>query len=156
MRPGTSCVPGREDLARTNDDGHERPGSFAPLRWLRARLSRAVGQVCARVRDAARSVIRFVLPRAARWLSAKMRSAVRLVKSVFMATIGKDRRFAFWWLAVTAAIALAIGVLVAVLVSPVAGIVAAVTVGIWMLIRLSRPARSRQRAQAHLASSVLA
>jgi Flp pilus assembly protein TadB len=93
-----------------------------------------------------------VVPRAAGWLRGKIGSPVRLVKSVFMATIGKDRGFAFWWLAVTAAVALAIGLLVAALVSPVVGIVAALVVGIWMLIRRSRSSRSRKTAQAHLAS----
>jgi hypothetical protein len=145
-------VTGREDLARTNDDGHERPRSFAPLRWLRTKLSRAAGQVRARVRDSARSVIRFVLPRAASWLRGKIGSPVRLVKSVFMATIGKDRGFTFWWLMMTAAIALIIGLLVAVLVSPVIGIIAALVVGIWMLIRRSRSSQSPKTAQAHLAS----
>jgi hypothetical protein len=152
MRPGTSFVTGREDLTRKNDDGHERPRSFAPLRWLRTKLSRAVGQVRARVRDAARSVIRSVLPRAVGWLRGKIGSPVRLIKSVFMATIGKDRGFAFWWLVVTAAIAVTIGLLVAALVSPVIGILAAVVVGIWMLIRRTRSSRSRETAQAHLAS----
>jgi hypothetical protein len=97
-------------------------------------------------------VIRFVLPRAAAWLRGKIGSPIRLVKSVFMATIGKDRGFTFWWLAVTAAIALAVGLLVAALVSPVIGIVAALVVGIWMLIRRSRPSRSPRTAQAHPAS----
>jgi uncharacterized membrane protein len=69
-----------------------------------------------------------------------------------MATIGKDRGFAFWWLVVTAAIALAIGLLVAALVSPVIGILAALGVGIWMLIRRNRSSQSRKTAQAHLAS----
>jgi hypothetical protein len=145
-------VTGREDLARTDDDGHERPRSFAPLRWLRTKLSRAAGQVRARVRDSARSVIRFVLPRAASWLRGKIGSPVRLVKSVFMATIGKDRGFTFWWLMMTAAIALIIGLLLAVLVSPVIGIIAALVVGIWMLIRRSRSSQSRKTAEAHLAS----
>jgi hypothetical protein len=145
-------VTGREDLARNYDDGHERPRSFAPLRWLRTKLSRAAGQVRARVRDSARSVIRFVLPRAASWLRGKIGSPVRLVKSVFMATIGKDRGFTFWWLMMTAAIALIIGLLVAVLVSPVIGIIAALIVGIWMLIRRSRSSQSPKTAQAHLAS----
>jgi hypothetical protein len=145
-------VTGREDLARTDDDGHERPRSFGPLRWLRTKLSRAAGQVRAQVRDSARSVIRFVLPRAASWLRGKIGSPVRLVKSVFMATIGKDRGFTFWWLMMTAAIALIIGLLVAVLVSPVIGIIAALVVGIWMLIRRSRSSQSPKTAQAHLAS----
>jgi hypothetical protein len=122
------------------------------LRWLRTKLSRTAGQVRARVRDSARSVIRFVLPRAASWLRGKIGSPVRLVKSVFMATIGKDRGFTFWWLMMTAAIALIIGLLVAVLVSPVIGIIAALVVGIWMLIRRSRSSQSPKTAQAHLAS----
>jgi hypothetical protein len=122
------------------------------LRWLRTKLSRAAGQVRARVRDSARSVIRFVLPRAASWLRGKIGSPVRLVKSVFMATIGKDRGFTFWWLAVTAAVAVAVGLLVAALLSPVIGVLAALAVGIWMLFRRARPSRSGQTAQAHLAS----
>ena len=144
MRPSTSSVTGREDVARKNGDRRKRPRSFAPLRWLRARLSKAAGQVRARVRDAARSVIRSLLPRAAGWLRGKFGSPVRLIKSVFMATIGKDRGFAFWWLVVTAAIAVTIGLLVAALLSPVIGILAALAVGIWMLIRRSRSSRSPQ------------
>jgi MFS superfamily sulfate permease-like transporter len=93
-----------------------------------------------------------VLPRAVGWLREKIGSPVRLVKSVFMATIGKDRGFTFWWLMMTAAIALIIGLLVAVLVSPVIGIIAALVVGIWMLIRRSRSSQSPKTAQAHLAS----
>ena len=69
-----------------------------------------------------------------------------------MATIGKDRGFTFWWLAVTAAVAVAIGLLVAVLVSPVIGILTALAVGIWMLIRRARSSRPGEAAQAHLAS----
>jgi hypothetical protein len=102
--------------------------------------------VRARVGDSARSVIRFVVRRAAGWLRGKLGSAVRLVKSVVMAAAGDDRGFAFWWLVVTAAIALAIGLLVAALVSPVIGIVAAVAAGIWMLIRRSRSSQSRKTA----------
>jgi hypothetical protein len=150
-RPGASSATGREDLTGKNDDGRKRSGSFAPLRWLRARLSKAAGQVRARARDSARSVIRFVLPRAAGWLRGKVGSPVRLVKSA-LAAIGRDRGFTFWWLVVTAAIALAIGLLVAALLSPVIGILAALAVGIWMLIRRSRSPQTHQRAQAELAS----
>jgi hypothetical protein len=152
MRRGTSRVTGREDLTQKNDDGPKRPGSFAPLRWLRTKLSRAVGQVRARVKDSAGSVIRSLLPRAVGWVRRKTGSPVRLIKSVFMATIGKDRGFAFWWLVVTTAIAVTIGLLVAALLSPVIGILAALVVGIWMLIRRSRSSRSRRAGQAHLAS----
>ena len=152
MRRSADRVTGREDLTRKNDDGPERAGSFAPLRWLRAKLSKAVGQVRARVRDSARSVIRFLVPRAVGWLRGKIRSPVRLIKSVFMATIGKDRGFGFWWLMATAAIGLTIGLLVAALLSPVIGILAALVVGIWMLIRRSRSSQSRKTARAQLAS----
>ena len=152
MRPGTCSGTGREDLARKNGDGRQRPGSFAPLCWLRARLSKVAGQVRARTEDAARSIIGALLPRAVGWLRGKLGSPVRLIKSVFMATIGKDRGFGFWWLVVTAALALAIGLLVAALLSPVIGILAALGVGIWMLIRRNRSSQSREAAQAHPAS----
>jgi hypothetical protein len=145
-------VTDREDLARNNDVGRHPRRSFAPLRWLRTKLSTAVGQVRARARESARSVIRSLLPRAVGWLRGKIRSPVRLIKSAFMATIGKDRGFTFWWLMVTAAIALAIGLLVAALVSPVIGILAALIVGIWMLVRRNRSSRSRKTAQAGLAT----
>jgi hypothetical protein len=121
------------------------------LRWLRTKFSKAVGQVRARARDSARSVIRFLVPRAVGWLRGKIKSPVRLVKSVFMATIGKDRGFGFWWLMVTAAIALTIGLLVAALLSPVIGILAALVVGIWMLVRRNRSSQSRKTARAQLA-----
>jgi hypothetical protein len=94
---------------------------FMPLRWLRGKLSSAAG-----------------------WVRAKISSPARLIKSLFMATIGKDRGFGFWWLVVTVAIALTIGLLVAVLVSPVIGILAALIVGIWMLVRRSRSSQSRK------------
>ena len=152
MRPSTSSVTDREHLTRKNADGHKRPGAFTPLRWLRTKLSKAVGQVRAWARDSARSVIRSLSPRAVGWLRGKIGSPVRLIKSVFMATIGKDPGFAFWWLLVTAAIAVIIGLLVAALLSPVAGILAALAVGIWMLIRRSRSSRSGKTAQAHHAS----
>lgn len=152
MRPDTSSVAGREDLARNNGDGRQRPGSFALLRWLRARRSKVADQVRARAGDLARSVIEALLPRAVGWLRGKLGSPVRLIKSVFMATIGKDRGFRFWWLVATAALALAIGLLVAALLSPVIGILAALGVGIWMLIRRNRSSQSRQAAQAHLAN----
>jgi hypothetical protein len=96
--------------------------------------------------------MRSLLSRAVGWLRDKIRSPVRLIKSLFMATIGKDRRFGFWWLVVTAAIALTIGLLVAVLLSPVIGILAALIVGIWMLVRRNRSSQSRKTANADLAS----
>jgi len=98
---------------------------FMPLRWLRRKLSSAVG-----------------------WVRAQIRSPARLIKSLFMATIGKDRGFGFWWLVVTAAIALTVGLLVAVLLSPVIGILAALIVGIWMLVRGRRSSQSREAVSA--------
>lgn len=125
---------------------------MSPLRWLGAKISKAVG----RVRDVAAAVtrsVRSLVSRAAESVRAEVGSPVRLArslfrsaKSVFMATIGKDRGFGFWWLVVTAAIATTVGLLVAVLLSPVIGIVAALVVGIWMLIRRRRsqnPARDQ-------------
>jgi hypothetical protein len=96
-----------------------------PLRWLRGKLSSAVG-----------------------WVRAQIKSAARLIKPLFMATIGKDRGFGFWWLVVTVAISLTIGLLVAVLLSPVIGILAALIVGIWMLIGRSRSPQSRKTVSA--------
>lgn len=151
MRPSTSSVGDGEDLSRKSDGGRKRSRSFVPLRWLRAKLSKAIGRVRARARASARSM-RSLLSRAVGWLRDKIRSPVRLIKSLFMATIGKDRRFGFWWLVVTAAIALTIGLLVAVLLSPVIGILAALIVGIWMLVRRNRSSQSRKTANADLAS----
>ena len=96
-----------------------------PLRWLRGKLSGAVG-----------------------WVRAQIKSAARLIKSLFVATIGKDRGFGFWWLVVTVAISLTIGLLVAVLLSPVIGILAALIVGIWMLVSRSRSPQSRKTVSA--------
>jgi hypothetical protein len=115
-----------------------------PLRWLRSKLSSAVGWVRAQIRSSAR-LIRSSLPRAVGWLRAQIKSPVRLIKSLFMATIGKDRGFGFWWLVVTVAIALTIGLLVAMLLSPVIGILAALIVGIWMLVRRSRSSQVTPR-----------
>jgi hypothetical protein len=95
-----------------------------PLRWLRGKLSSAVG-----------------------WVRAQIKSPARLIKSLFMATIGKDRGFGFWWLVVTVAISIAIGLLVAVLVSPVIGVLAALIVGIWMLVRRSRSSQPHNTVQ---------
>jgi hypothetical protein len=86
----------------------------APFRWLR---------------KAADSVLR---P-----LRALVNSPVRLAKAIFMATIGRDRGFGFWWLVATIALAVLIGLLVGLLLSPVLGILAAIGVGIWMLMRRS-------------------
>lgn len=119
-----------------DDGGRQRAGSFAPLRWLRAKLR----QVSAQVREAAGSVITA--------LRAKIGSPARLVKTVFKAIAGEDRGFTFWWLAVTAAVAVAVGLLVAALLSPVIGILAALAVGIWMLLRRSRSTQSRKTANA--------
>jgi hypothetical protein len=118
------------------DGGRQRAGSFAPLRWLRTKIR----QVTAQVKEVARSVIAS--------LRAKLGSPVRLVKTVFKAIAGEDRGFTFWWLAVTAAVAVAVGLLVAALLSPVIGILAALVVGIWMLLRRSRSSQSRETAKA--------
>ena len=155
MRTGAASLRDGEDLGRRTDAARDRPRSF--VRWLAAKLSRAVGRVRARVTAWARSV--GSLPsRAAGWVRARTGSPVRLARhlfrsarSLFMATIGKDRGFGFWWLVVTAVIALAVGLLVAALLSPVIGIVAALVVGIWMLVRRSRSAQSRKTARAALA-----
>ena len=116
----------RDDVgrARKNDPSRRSSRLFMPLRWLRRKLSSAVG-----------------------WVRAQIRSPARLVKSV-LATIGKDRGFGFWWLVVTAAIALTVGLLVAVLLSPVIGILAALIVGIWMLVRRRRSPQSREAVSA--------
>jgi hypothetical protein len=118
-----------------------------PLRWLRGKLSSAVGWVRAQISSSAR-LIRSLLPRAVGWLRAQIKSPARLIKSLFMATIGKDRGFGFWWLVVTVAISLTIGLLVAVLLSPVIGILAALIVGIWMLVSRSRSPQSRKTVSA--------
>ena len=116
----------RDDVgrARKNDPSRRSSRLFMPLRWLRRKLSSAVG-----------------------WVRAQIRSPARLVKSV-LATIGKDRGFGFWWLVVTAAIALTVGLLVAVLLSPVIGILAALIVGIGMLVRRRRSPQSREAVSA--------
>ena len=111
------------------------------LRWLRDKLSRAIGWVRAQIKSPAR-LVETLLPGAAGWLRAQIKSPVHLIKSLFMATIGKDRGFGFWWLVAMVAIALAIGLLVTVLLSPVLGILAALIVGIWMLVSRSRSSQS--------------
>jgi hypothetical protein len=107
------------------DRGRKSSWLFTPLRWLRGKLSSAVG-----------------------WVRAQIRSPARLIKSLVTATIGKDRGFGFWWLVVTAAIALTVGLLMAVLLSPVIGILAALIVGIWMLVSRSRSPQSRKTVSA--------
>lgn len=132
MHPGIPAVADREGITRI-------------------RLSRAVSRVLARAMHVLHSAIR-LLPRAAHWLRGQIGPSARLVRSLFMATIGKDRGFGFWWLVATAVIALAIGLLVAALLSPVIGIIAALVVAIGMLFRCSRSAESRKSAQANLAT----
>jgi len=151
VRSSRSSVRDGEDLARQVDRTGKRPGWLKPLRWLRGRLSRAVGRVRDRVRASARSV-RSLASRATDWLSDQVGSRARLIRTLFRAAIGEDRGFGFWWLVVTVAIALAIGLLVAVLLSPVIGLLAALIVGIWMLVRGGRSSASRQTAKARLAS----
>ncbi len=156
MRPGTTSLRDGEDLGPRKDAARDRPRSF--VRWLATRVSGAVSRVRARVTTLTRSVT--ALPsRAIRWVRTGPGSPARLVKylfrsakSLFMATSGKDRGFGFWWLVVTAALALAIGLLVAALLSPVIGIVAALVVAIWMLIRRNRSSQSRKSATASLAN----
>jgi hypothetical protein len=135
----------RDDVGRARKNDRSRKSSrwFMPLRWLRGKLSSAVGWVRAQIKPSAR-LIRSLLPRAVGWVRAQIRSPVRLIKSLFMATIGKDRGFGFWWLVVTVAIALTVGLLVAVLLSPVIGLLAALIVGIWMLIRHRHSSQSRK------------
>jgi len=112
--------------------------------------SKAVRQVLGAKRGPLRS-IRSLLTRAIAWLRRRIGHPVRLARSLFMATIGKDRGFGFWWLVTMAAIAVAIGLLVTILLSPVLGIIAALIVGIWMLVRRSRSSQSRKPALAQAA-----
>ncbi len=155
MGPSATSVRDGEDLRRSKGAPRDRPRSFVD--WLVARLSKTVRRVRARVTAWTRS-LRSLSSRTVRRVRATVGSPFRLArflfrsaKSVFMATIGKDRGFGFWWLVVTAVIALAVGLLVAALLSPVIGIVAALVVGIWMLIRRSRSSQSRKTAKAALA-----
>lgn len=151
MSPNSASVRDGEDLARSKVAVPDRPRASGLLSWLGAKVSKAVGRVRALATAATRSV-RALVSRAVESVRAKVGSPIRLAKSVFMATIGKDRGFGFWWLMAMAAIALAIGLLVTVLLSPVLGILAALAVGIWMLVRRSRASRSRDTAAAGLAS----
>jgi hypothetical protein len=152
-----------EDLAQKVDRTGKRPGLLKPLRWLARGLSRAADRVRASARSVISSVsravrslvsrsVRSLVSRAAGWLGGAVGSRARLVKALFRAAIGEDRGFVFWWLVVTAGLALAVGLLVAALLSPVIGILAALIVGIWMLVRGGRSSESRQTAKARLAS----
>ena len=149
--PSTPPVRDDEGRARKQDRGRKRSRLFMPLRWLRDKLSSAAGWVRAQIDpqiDRGRERSRLFMP--LRWLRSKLSSAVAWmraeIKSLFMAAIGENRGFGFWWLVVTVAIALTVGLLVAVLVSPVIGILAALIVGIWMLVRRSRSSQSHKAA----------
>ena len=117
---------------RPSDSGPEAPRSpkprwwSAPFRWLRKTASALLRPVRALVRP----------------VRALVRSPFRLAKTVFMATIGRNRGFGFWWFIATLALAAAIGLVIAVVLSPVLGLLAAIGVGIWMLVRHSRSSDS--------------
>ena len=151
MSSRTASVRNGEDLARSKVAVPNRPRASGLLSWLGANVSKAVGRLRAMATAATRSV-RALVSRAVESVRATVGSPIRVAKSVFMATIGQDRGFGFWWMVVMAAIALAIGLLVAVLLSPVIGILAALAVGIWMLIRRNRSSHSRNTAMAGLAN----
>jgi hypothetical protein len=138
-RANTAEAPVRETPphdAPPNGDAEPQPTKkrswwSAPLRWLQ--------KAAATVLRPLRSLFATTVLRPLRSL---LSSPVRLAKTIFMATIGKDRGFGFWWLVATIAIALAIGLLIAVVLSPVVGLLAAIIVGIWMLVRRSHSSGS--------------
>jgi hypothetical protein len=121
---------------------------LAPLRWIRkaaSTLLRPIREVTSALLRPIREVtsallrpIREVTSALLRPIRELARSPFRLAKTVFMATIGKDRGFGFWWLIATLALAVAIGLLIAVVLSPVLGLLAAIVVAIWMLVARSR------------------
>jgi hypothetical protein len=145
MNTTTSARTAIEDLVRPGRSGHERPWLVMPWRWLG--LARAARRVRARARQVVRP-IRAALSRALSSLSDLASKPVRLITTV-MRMIAKDRGFGFWWLAVTAAIALAVGMLVGLLLSPVIGIIAALIVGIWMLARRASSRKADTAAPLH-------
>lgn len=127
-RPSADEQPARGPNARASaarapaDSGRKGRWWWAPVRWLRG---------------AVRAVLRPV--------RALARSPFRLAKTIFMATIGRDRGFGFWWLVATLALATIIGLVLAIVLSPVIGLVAAIGVAIWMLFRRTRSARSGEQ-----------
>ncbi|MGN6680517.1 MAG: hypothetical protein ACTHKL_22380 [Streptosporangiaceae bacterium] len=140
---------GSEVPARSGDR-HRLP---KPLRWLRNGLSSAADRLRTRATAVARR-IRTSLSRALNSLIATIRSPARFIKSVW-SMVSKDRGFGFWWLVATIAIAVTIGLLVALVLSPVVGILAALIVGIWMLVRHARSARSGRGAGIRMRSASL-
>jgi hypothetical protein len=110
---------------------------LAPLRWIRKAASTLLRPI-REVTSALLRPIREVTSALLRPIRELARSPFRLAKTVFMATIGKDRGFGFWWLIATLALAVAIGLLIAVVLSPVLGLLAAIVVAIWMLVARSR------------------
>ena len=145
----TSPVSGSEVPARSGDR-HRLP---KPLRWLRNGLSSAADRLRTRAMAVARR-IRTSLSRALNSLIATIRSPARFIKSVW-SMVSKDRGFGFWWLVATIAIAVTIGLLVALVLSPVVGILAALIVGIWILVRRARSARSGRGAGIRMRSASL-
>ena len=130
----TSGAPASPELGQDESDqdapraGRKQRWWKAPFRWIRKAASR--------IRKAASKLLRPVVA-LTRPLRALVKSPFRLAKAVFMATIGKDRGFGFWWLVATLALAVAIGLILAVVLSPVLGLLAAIIVGIWMLVKRS-------------------
>ena len=121
--PSESAAPGAGNETSRN----RRGGRWwtAPLRWLR----RAAASVLAPLR-------------------ALIRSPWRLAKTIFMATVGRDRGFGFWWLLVTLALAIVLGLILAIVLSPVLGLVAALVVAVWMLVRGRHQSSSDGRSDA--------
>ncbi len=123
----TSGAPASPELGQDESDQdapraeRKQPWWQAPFRWIRKAASQAAAPVVALTRP----------------LRALAKSPFRLAKTIFMATIGKDRGFGFWWLVATLALAVAIGLILAVVLSPVLGLLAAIIVGIWMLVKRS-------------------
>jgi hypothetical protein len=120
-----------EQLHEESDSRRSDP--FAPLRWLRRKLSDLVRWAAKALRASLRPLIQLPMPE---WLAERLPAPVRWLAWLFAP--GRERGFGFWWLVATIAVAVALGLVVALLLIPVAALIALLVVAVWALVRRRR------------------
>jgi uncharacterized protein involved in cysteine biosynthesis len=103
---------------------------FAPLRWLRRKLSGLARWVAGRLRTPLGPIARVL---GLRWLANHLPPPLSWLVRLF-ARPESERGFGFWWLVAMLGVAATLGLLVGVLVSPVAGLIALPVAAIMALV----------------------